>query len=79
MTVGSLQLGIGSLYAMLVWTIGLRARPTVTSEDVTMNLRRVGLWHALGQLCTMMSLGAGPVSFTHIVKGKFRHHNGTLS
>lgn len=65
---GSLQLGIGSLYALTLWTLGLRARPSVTSISVQMNLRRVGLWHALGQLCTMMSLGAGPVSFTHIVK-----------
>jgi solute carrier family 35 protein E1 len=30
--------------------------------------RLVGFWHAVGQLATMLSLGAGPVSFTHIVK-----------
>jgi solute carrier family 35 protein E1 len=28
----------------------------------------IGLHHALGQLLSMVSLGAGPVSFTHIVK-----------
>jgi solute carrier family 35 protein E1 len=28
----------------------------------------VGFWHALGQQASMVSLGAGPVSFTHIVK-----------
>lgn len=66
MTVGSLQLGIGAAYAWLVWTLGLRPRPFAGAIELT--LRRVGLWHALGQLCTMMSLGAGPVSFTHIVK-----------
>lgn len=67
MTVGTLQLGIGAVYASLMWTVGLRARPKV-SGAVWQRLKRVGLWHALGQLCTMMSLGAGPVSFTHIVK-----------
>jgi solute carrier family 35 protein E1 len=29
---------------------------------------KVGVYHALGQLATMVSVGAGPVSFTHIVK-----------
>ena len=68
LTVGSLQLGIGAAYAVTIWTTGLRAKPVVSAAAVQTNLRRVGLWHALGQLCTMMSLGAGPVSFTHIVK-----------
>eukprot|EP00977_Amphora_coffeiformis_P013775 scaffold3677_cov206-Amphora_coffeaeformis.AAC.4 len=67
MTVGSVQLGVGALYAGTAWALGLRARPAVPAA-LQSNLRRVGLWHALGQLCTMMSLGAGPVSFTHIVK-----------
>lgn len=31
-------------------------------------MARVGLFHSLGQLATVLSLGAGPVSFTHIVK-----------
>lgn len=65
MTVGSIQLLVGCLYAWLVWTLGLRARPVL--KDLR-PIRNVGLWHALGQLCTMISLGAGPVSFTHIVK-----------
>lgn len=68
MTVGSLQLGVGALYSLTAWTTGLRARPVVGTGVVRATLRRVGFWHALGQLCTMMSLGAGPVSFTHIVK-----------
>lgn len=67
MTVGSLQLGIGAAYTAVLWTTGLRPTPVVP-PIVAANLRRVGIWHALGQLCTMMSLGAGPVSFTHIVK-----------
>ena len=28
----------------------------------------VGIFHGLGQICTVLSLGAGAVSFTHIVK-----------
>lgn len=66
---GSLQLGIGALYATFVWALGLRPRPVLPpGTAVHTMLKRVGLWHALGQLCTMASLGAGPVSFTHIVK-----------
>eukprot|EP00980_Cylindrotheca_fusiformis_P017181 scaffold5289_cov107-Cylindrotheca_fusiformis.AAC.8 len=31
-------------------------------------IQRVGIYHSLGQLATMVSLGAGAVSFAHIVK-----------
>ena len=67
MTVGSLQLGIGALYAMTLWTLGLRSVPTLEASGKTA-VRNVGVWHATGQLCTVLSLNAGPVSFTHIVK-----------
>ncbi|KAL7563306.1 hypothetical protein ACA910_016666 [Epithemia clementina (nom. ined.)] len=67
MTVGSLQLGIGALYATLLWTFNLRSRP-VLEKSGKRAVRDVGLWHATGQLSTVLSLNAGPVSFTHIVK-----------
>lgn len=68
MMVGSFQLGIGSLYCSLLWLLQWRAKPVIQSPQLVQQLRQVGLWHAIGQLCTMLSLGAGPVSFTHIVK-----------
>jgi solute carrier family 35 protein E1 len=65
--IGSIQFGIGFLYVATLWTVRLRAAPTL-SGDGLLAVRSVGLWHALGQLASMISLGAGPVSFTHIVK-----------
>ena len=67
LTVGTIQFGIGALYVLAVWLVGLRPTPTLSEEGKTA-VANVGLWHALGQLASMISLGAGPVSFTHIVK-----------
>jgi solute carrier family 35 protein E1 len=67
MTLGSVQLGVGALYVSTLWLFGLRARPVLTDEGRKAT-RTVGIWHAVGQLASMISLGAGPVSFTHIVK-----------
>eukprot|EP00980_Cylindrotheca_fusiformis_P017185 scaffold5289_cov107-Cylindrotheca_fusiformis.AAC.12 len=65
--VGTFQFGIGALYCALVWLIGLRPMPRLTSNGQAA-VANVGMYHALGQLASMISLGAGPVSFTHIVK-----------
>ncbi len=67
MIVGSLQLGVGALYVLIVWAAKLRPLPVLTDQGRKAT-RQVGFWHATGQLFTMLSLGAGPVSFTHIVK-----------
>mmetsp|Transcript_31566 Transcript_31566/g.76204 ORF Transcript_31566/g.76204 Transcript_31566/m.76204 type:complete len:620 (-) Transcript_31566:154-2013(-) len=65
--VGTFQFGIGALYCALVWLVKLRPMPKLTS-DGKKAVVSVGMYHALGQLASMISLGAGPVSFTHIVK-----------
>lgn len=65
--VGSIQFGVGALYCALVWFLKFRPRPTLT-KDGTLAVASVGAYHMLGQLATMIALGAGPVSFTHIVK-----------
>jgi solute carrier family 35, member E1 len=65
--VGTVQFGIGSLYCLLVWWLRLRPLPSLTKEG-KVAVAKVGIYHALGQLASMVSLGAGPVSFTHIVK-----------
>lgn len=65
--VGSLQFGIGALYCASTWLLKFRPRPTLTKEGTT-SVVSVGAYHMLGQLASMIALGAAPVSFTHIVK-----------
>ena len=65
LTVGTIQLGVGAVYVLLLWL--LRLRPVPKLHDTKL-VQTVGWWHCLGQLFTEVSLGAGPVSFTHIVK-----------
>lgn len=67
LTVGTIQFGIGALYCGLIWLVGLRPCPKLTPAGKR-SVAAVGFYHALGQLASMLSLGAGPVSFTHIVK-----------
>jgi solute carrier family 35 protein E1 len=66
-SVGTIQLGIGGAYAAFLWLIRLRAAPKLTQKGKTL-IWKVGAYHGSGQLFSMVSLGAGPVSFTHIVK-----------
>jgi len=65
--VGSIQFGVGTLYCALVWFLKIRPYPSLT-KDGTFAVASVGTYHMLGQLASMIALGAGPVSFTHIVK-----------
>ncbi len=65
--VGSIQFGVGALYCAIVWFLKFRPCPTLT-KDGTVAVASVGAYHMLGQLASMIALGAGPVSFTHIVK-----------
>jgi solute carrier family 35 protein E1 len=67
LTVGSIQFGIGALYVGALWLFNLRATPTLEPAGKKA-VATVGFWHCTGQLASMVSLGAGPVSFTHIVK-----------
>mmetsp|Transcript_3460 Transcript_3460/g.7216 ORF Transcript_3460/g.7216 Transcript_3460/m.7216 type:complete len:415 (-) Transcript_3460:317-1561(-) len=67
LTVGSLQFLVGSLYSIFLWTTKLRAAPVLTGKGKKA-VNSVGFYHMSGQELSMMSLGAGPVSFTHIVK-----------
>mmetsp|Transcript_4986 Transcript_4986/g.7563 ORF Transcript_4986/g.7563 Transcript_4986/m.7563 type:complete len:446 (+) Transcript_4986:324-1661(+) len=67
LTVGALQFGVGGLYCALLWFLRLRAAPKLNPAGKNL-CGSVGFYHMLGQLLSMVSLGAGPVSFTHIVK-----------
>lgn len=67
LTVGSFQFLVGSLYSILLWITRIRPAPVLTSKGKS-EVNKVGFYHMMGQELSMMSLGAGPVSFTHIVK-----------
>eukprot|EP00591_Stephanopyxis_turris_P012506 CAMPEP_0195520062 /NCGR_PEP_ID=MMETSP0794_2-20130614/16019_1 /TAXON_ID=515487 /ORGANISM="Stephanopyxis turris, Strain CCMP 815" /LENGTH=393 /DNA_ID=CAMNT_0040649333 /DNA_START=150 /DNA_END=1331 /DNA_ORIENTATION=+ len=67
LTVGTLQFFVGALYASTLWVTRLRPAPKLTSKGKEI-CSKIGFYHAVGQLLSMVSLGAGPVSFTHIVK-----------
>lgn len=64
---GCLQFLVGSLYSILLWVTKLRPAPVLTSQG-RVAVNKVGFYHMSGQELSMMSLGAGSVSFTHIVK-----------
>ena len=52
---------------MSLWATKIRTAPKLTSDGKNV-VSKVGFYHSAGQLLSMISLGAGPVSFTHIVK-----------
>jgi solute carrier family 35 protein E1 len=61
------QLFAGIPYVMLLWGVGLRDTPNVTMGQVT-SLKWVAAGHLGTHIGAVISLGAGAVSFTHIVK-----------
>jgi len=62
------QLGIGSLYALLLWLLRIRSRPQGIREDTKKLLGVLSVFHAVSHITAITALGAGAVSFTHIVK-----------
>lgn len=62
------QLGVGSAYALAAWLLRLRDAPWGVGPAGLRALAPIGAAHGLGQVATVLSLGAGAVSFTHIVK-----------
>ena len=64
---GSLQFLVGALYSIILWFTKIRAAPVLTAKGKKA-VNNVGFYHMSGQELSMMSLSAGAVSFTHIVK-----------
>lgn len=62
-----LQLFVGIPYAGTLWLTGLRKVPKLSSDNVK-TLIPVSLGHLGTHIGAVISLGAGAVSFTHIVK-----------
>ncbi|CAM9767164.1 unnamed protein product [Chrysoparadoxa australica] len=66
-SVATTQLMVGGVWAVLLWALRLRTAPSLTGSELK-DLVPLALFHGGGQLATVTSLGAGAVSFTHIVK-----------
>lgn len=66
-TVAFLQVLIGMVYLLPVWFLGIRSPPNMNMQDIQ-SLLPIGVLHTLTHLGAVVSLSAGAVSFTHIVK-----------
>lgn len=62
-----LQLAMGLFYVLPLWGLGIRKAPVLNSEEIK-SLIPIAVLHSLTHLGAVVSLGAGAVSFTHIVK-----------
>jgi len=66
-TIATLQLFVGIPYVGLLWATGLRKAPKLSVDNVK-SLLPVSLGHLGTHIGAVVSLGAGAVSFTHIIK-----------
>lgn len=66
-TIGAIQLWVGLLYFFPLWITGIRKAPILSVDNVK-NLLPVAFMHTAAHITAVISLGAGAVSFTHIVK-----------
>ena len=62
------QMAFGLLYVLPIWASGSRAVPEVSGEDLKKRILPVALLHTLVHVGGVISMGAGAVSFTYIVK-----------
>jgi solute carrier family 35, member E1 len=67
LTMATIQLGAGLLWILPVWLLGFRPMPVLTTSSFKA-LAPIAFFHTVGHTMTVVSLGAGAVSFTHIVK-----------
>lgn len=65
--VGLVQLSLGLLYVFPLWLFGIRKAPKLSLQNVK-NILPVAAMHAMAHITAVISLGAGAVSFTHIIK-----------
>ena len=61
------QLGVGGVWVGLQWLVRLRAAP-ILDGPALQSLLPLGFYHAAGVALTSLSVGAGSVSFSQIVK-----------
>ncbi|CAN0357935.1 unnamed protein product, partial [Hapterophycus canaliculatus] len=61
------QLVVGSIFVLPLWILKLREAPGLTMTNVK-GLSPIAMCHMLSHVCAVIGLGAGAVSFVHIVK-----------
>jgi len=61
------SLGVGCLYFVPLWLLGLRAAPKLTPEDYK-RCAFLSMLHTAGHVGAVVAMSAGAVSFTHIIK-----------
>jgi solute carrier family 35 protein E1 len=66
-TTATLQMSLGLTYALTLWKSGAREQPKLSVSDLT-RLLPVAILHSLVHIGGVVSMGAGAVSFTYIVK-----------
>merc|ERR1719199_1200803 len=66
-TMALLQLAVGIPYAGALWLTGLRKTPKLSADNIK-TLIPISLGHLGTHIGAVVSLGAGAVSFTHIIK-----------
>jgi len=66
-TIATFQLFAGIPYVALLWASGMRKAPKLSTDNVK-TLLPVAMGHLGTHIGAVISLGAGAVSFTHIVK-----------
>mmetsp|Transcript_7888 Transcript_7888/g.12063 ORF Transcript_7888/g.12063 Transcript_7888/m.12063 type:complete len:388 (-) Transcript_7888:128-1291(-) len=66
-TVAALQMGTGLLYFVPLWLLGVRKAPKLSKSDLK-TLFPIALCHTGVHVGAVIALGAGAVSFAHIVK-----------
>jgi len=66
-TMATLQLFVGIPYVAVLWATGLRKAPKLSKDNIK-TLIPVSLGHLGTHIGAVVSLGAGAVSFTHIIK-----------
>ena len=66
-TVATIQMGIGIFYFVPLWLLGIRKAPKLNAKELQ-TLFPIALCHTGVHVGAVIALGAGAVSFAHIVK-----------
>ncbi len=66
-TIATIQMAVGLLYFVPVWMLGLRKAPKLNMSELK-TLIPIALCHTGVHVGAVIALGAGAVSFAHIVK-----------
>ncbi|EGB07384.1 hypothetical protein AURANDRAFT_27943, partial [Aureococcus anophagefferens] len=67
MLIALTSLGVGLLYFVPLWILGLRKAPKLTADDVKA-CTVLSMLHTVGHVGAVVAMSAGAVSFTHIIK-----------